>query len=177
MSIRRFITKNGPAVAVGACALAVASIVISVLSIGGGGAELPLVNKSWFYDLDKKSLFAVDPKQPEHVAPFDAPSGNRAVQAFVFGCDDCSDDNQFIGYLLQWKPDAQKRKQEELRKLAAGEDLNYSVERGQQIRRESEAEWHDKEAALAKTLISAVRRDGDGRCVGKKIKRCQPPPG
>jgi hypothetical protein len=86
-----------------------AAVGITVMNSGGGRGTV--VVAAWFYDLNTKTLFE-GPR--EGIMPIDAPSGalkdgpadlggKAGVKAWVYSCGECTEKDQFIGY-LQYHP-------------------------------------------------------------------------
>jgi len=75
----------------------------------------------FYYDLGTGQLFADSPGQ---VPPIDAPSGpGVGVRAYVFSCNDCSDEQQrFIAWYERQIP-ASKRLQEDPNAAVTADDL------------------------------------------------------
>lgn len=139
-------------------------VVVILVGLAGwliaGSKSAPVVNQSFYYDLDQGRLFTDDAgKAP----PFKTATGQTAVIAAVFSCGDCVDaSSRFLGYLEKYSDEY----------LAARGDPDMPAdvaEKGQLIRLE-QGEWVVAASEDGRRITAEVR----SRCGGEPPKACHP---
>lgn len=151
--------KPAVGISVAVAALVVAGIVVA---IGGGdgrkSTSLSAREKLWFYDLGSKELFAGPAKERP---PVKATSGEDGVRAYVFSCGQCSESEQFIGYLENFEDVTPK----------PGENAMIASNRGHLIRAVDGTEWFPAISEDANKITGSAK----SRCSGdQKLTECFP---
>ena len=133
-----------------------------------------VTTQRYFLDLGNGELFAADPFEPAMVPPAVSPSGGVAVEAFVFACETCTDENRFVGYVMKWNEETYPKKVEEYEKIARGEEV-IGITAGQLISLADGADWQGRDTDGSKAVMTQAKFDGHGKCSGKKVVPCYPP--
>lgn len=166
----RAVISDKPAVGYALIGLVLAAAAYFAYSGAASGPKpLPAINRSYYMDLTSKELIPVDPGKPANVPLVKLENGGEAARAFVFACDACSEQTRFVGYLVKWEADARAAVQQAI------ENGSDEPERGMQIGAPDGSTWHNAGSKDADALIRSTRRDGAGRCAGKRLVKCSPP--
>ncbi len=179
MKLRDWMNNNSAVVTVGA-------VVVLILSLGyivwssRGRSYGPRVIDVYFYDLNTNQLFTA---KSDQIPPIETASGPvpgsgapAGVRAYVFACNDCSDENdRFVGWLEMYTPEAKavltQPPSESPEQAAEREMRMYEMyESGQLIKAPEDRTWARANTAEAVNVTQRI----ESKCPGGAPKPCLP---
>jgi hypothetical protein len=162
MSLRESINANPALTSVLAVTLLLAAVAIALYASGVfGGSRLSVTDKSYFYDMQTRQLFAA---KATFVPPIEAPSGGEGVLAQVYGCGDCTGE-RVIGLLRKYTPSA---------KLAIESGRPPDPD-GQLVRLpHADSAWVSANSPQGQKMRLTAAADVYARCQGKEPRPCFP---
>lgn len=179
MKLRDWMNNNSAVVTVGAVVILILSLGYIVWSSKSGGYG-PRVIDVYYYDLNTNKLFTA---KSDQIPPIETESGPvqgsnapAGVRAYVFACNDCSDEaDRFIGWLEMYTPDAKailsQPPAETPEQAAEREQRQYEVwESGQLVRAPDGTTWARANTPEAMAVTSKI----EGKCPGGAPKPCLP---
>lgn len=161
MSIRDFLNNNSALVTILAVVLLIVALGFIVMQLGGGGNRVRTI-PVYYYDLDTGELFE---RESDTIPPVETSSGEmNGVRAFVFACNDCSDESdRFVGYLEMFTQEAK-----EILEMAPEdrpEDVPYDFyESGRLVKTPESDRWFEANSPQGFQIMESVREqcpDGD----------------
>jgi len=167
MSMRDFLNNNSALVTILAVVLLIVALGFIVMQLGGGSNRVRTI-PVYYYDLDTGEIFE---RQSDVNPPVETAGGEmRGVRAFMFACNDCSDESdRFIGYLEMFTPEAK-----ELLDMPTGQrpdDVPYDFyENGRLVRLPDGTQWYPANSPQGFEIMNQVR----DACPGGDPKPCYP---
>ncbi|MBI1368426.1 MAG: hypothetical protein GC162_07195 [Planctomycetes bacterium] len=137
-------------------------------AIGGpqGKAKAVDPGKAYFYDVKTKEYF-VD--SATKIPPIKSAAGNDAVRAHFFTCNDCGDNNRFIGYYEKYEPQVKAKLDARLAKQDADAEFYEEAFQGRLYSTDG-IKWVAAESPEGFKIVEDLMK----KCPEKQLHYCPP---